>query len=364
MTEGLDVPVALFAFNRPDCLARVLSSVRTARPRLLFVVADGARPTHPEDMSRCKASLALIESIDWPCEIRRRVAEQNLGCDVRLSTGLDWVFGQAAEAIVLEDDIVPDPSFFPWCAAMLHRYRDEPTIMHISGRNELGCWECGNSDHLVARRGSISGWATWARAWFGVDRSFSQNATTQSALEQLTPDPLLAAELAMLLDLLSSGRLTAWDSTWSLGKGLAGGLSVIPPINLVANIGFGWQATHSVDEADVRATLPVGSVARPAAFGTKRVREVDARYDRWSLLLALMTTYRNPALARKLASFPGAVSERSRALAYHLAPFAVPEESIAVLEHLKSVGMSTPRIAALHAELELALSRGEKRGHV
>jgi len=168
----------------------------------------------------------------------------------------------------------------------------------------------------------------------------------------------------MLLDLLSSGRHTAWDSKWSLGKALAGGLSVIPPTNLVVNIGFGPQATHSVDEADLRAALPCGSVARSAAVGTKHAGEIDSRYDRWSLLLGLMTTYRNPAVARKLASFPDAVSERSRVLAYHLAPFAVPEESIAVLEHLRSVGMSTPRMTTLYAELELALNRREKRGHV
>jgi hypothetical protein len=362
MIDGLDVPVALFVFNRPECLARVLSAVRTAQPRRLLVVADGARPEYPEDISNCRASLDLIESVDWPCDIRRHVAEQNLGCDVRLSTGLDWVFGEVTEAIILEDDIVPDPSFFPWCAAMLQRYRDEPAIMHVSGRNELGRWDCGAIDHLVAHRGSISGWATWARAWCRVDRSFTEAAL--SVDERRPLDPLLAAESTMLLDLVSSGALSAWDSKWSLGKALAGGLSIIPPVNLVTNIGFGAGATHSLDEADLRAALPRGSVSPADPFGSKPIGEIDPTYDRWSLLLALMTTYRDPAVARKLAGFAVAIAKTNRAIAHHLAPFANPEESIAVLEHLGSVGMSTPRLAALRAELEITLKRCDDRRRV
>jgi len=366
MTDRFDVPVALFVFNRPDRLARVLSAVRTARPRHLLVVADGARPAHPEDVSKCSAALQLIETIDWPCEIRRCVAEHNLGCDVRLSTGLDWVFGQVAEAIILEDDIVPDPSFFPWCAAMLQRYRDQPEIMHVSGRNELGRWGDAGRDHLIARRGSVWGWATWARAWFGVDRPFRADISPASALDRLAFDPLLAAELHGLLDLATSGRLAAWDSTWSLGKALIGGLSIVSTVNLVVNIGFGAPATRTFDEADLRAAIPSGSVALAGALVDKPEPDYDPTYDRWSLLLKLMASHRNPALARRLAQFPKLYSDprlrSDAAIAYHLAPFAHPEESIAVLEHLNAIGISTRRIGALHAEMSAELNRrGEAR---
>src|SRR5262249_10093644 len=155
MTDQLDVPVAVFAFARPDLLRKVLSSVRTARPRLLLIVTDGPRQGHLEDVTRCKETLKILEAIDWPCETRRCHSERNLGCDLRLTTGLAWIFEQVAEAIILEDDVVPDPSFFPWCATMLHHYRDEPTIMHVAGRNELGSWRQGDGDHFFARRGSI-----------------------------------------------------------------------------------------------------------------------------------------------------------------------------------------------------------------
>jgi hypothetical protein len=368
MSEVPDVPVALFVFARPDLLTKVLAAVRTARPRLLLVVADGPRKTHPQDIANCAATLELIESVDWKCEIRYCVAEQNLGCDARLTTGLDWVFGRVPEAIILEDDLVPDPSFFPWCAAMLRRYRDEPKIMHVSGRNELGRWGSDSSDHLIVRRGSISGWGAWRRAWFGVDREFCANEAVHNALDRLDCEPLLAADLDILLNLATSGHIHAWDITWDLGKALAGGLSVIPPVNLVANVGFDARATRTVDETDLRGTIPSGAITPLAACQDKSIPEIDPTYDRWSLLLLLMATYRNPALARRLARFPKVTSdsrlESARQIAHHLAPFANPEESIAVLEHLNSIGIVTPRIAAIQAELRAELEHRRNPSNV
>ena len=112
MTAARDVPVVVFLFNRPDTLARVVDVLRYVRPRLIWVVADGPRPDYPQDVARCRAARALVESFDWPCRVVRDFAEANMGCSARITSGLDWVFSEVAEAIVLEDDIVPDPSFF------------------------------------------------------------------------------------------------------------------------------------------------------------------------------------------------------------------------------------------------------------
>lgn len=369
MTGQVDVPVALFVFARPNHLANVLAVLRIVQPRLVLVVADGPRETHARDVENCAATLKVIESIDWVCEIRHCISQKNLGCDARLTTGLDWVFSEVKEAIILEDDIVPDPSFFPWCATMLHRYRDEPKIMHISGRNELGRFGRDGTDHLVVRRGSVSGWATWSRAWFGVERKPRSGTAAIKALEDLVHEPLLAADLAMLLDLSTTGRLAAWDVTWSLGKAFSGGLSVIPPINLVSNIGFGVRATRTTDENDLRAAIPSGRIATPTKNDDeKEALEIDPTYDRWALLLLLMAAYRIPSVARRLFKFSKGKSDPRSSLdgqlVHHLLPFDNLQDSIAVLEHLNSIGITTPRINGLLAELRAELSQNQALSHV
>ena len=138
MRASPHVPVILFLFNRPDNLRRVVEVLRRVQPPLIFVIADGPRPNHPDDVARCRAARAVVEHFDWSCRVVRSYADTNMGCTARISSGLNWAFQEVAEAIVLEDDVVPHPTFFAWCTRMLDRYRDEPNVMHVSGRNHLG----------------------------------------------------------------------------------------------------------------------------------------------------------------------------------------------------------------------------------
>ena len=117
------VPVVLFVFNRPEKLRRLLSVLAEVRPTTLLVVADGPRVENADDIVRCGEVRELVAGVDWPCEIVRNYADANLGCDARIASGIDWAFERVGEAILLEDDLVPDPSFFTWCSAMLSRYR-------------------------------------------------------------------------------------------------------------------------------------------------------------------------------------------------------------------------------------------------
>ena len=159
------VPVVLFVFNRPEKLRRLLSVLAEVRPTTLLVVADGPRVENADDTVRCRDVRELLTRVDWPCEIVRHYADENLGCDTRIASGIDWAFEQVEEAILLEDDLVPDPTFFRWCADMLSRYRRVPSVAHVAGRNELGRWDRDGGDHHLVWRGSQSGWATWRRAW-------------------------------------------------------------------------------------------------------------------------------------------------------------------------------------------------------
>ena len=124
----LQTPVVFLIFNRPDTTQRVFSAIAKAKPDTLLVVADGPRPDHPEDVEKCAAAQEVVDRVDWSCDLRRNYAEVNLGCRNRVSSGLDWVFENVDEAIVLEDDCLPHPTFFQFCEELLHRYRHDERI--------------------------------------------------------------------------------------------------------------------------------------------------------------------------------------------------------------------------------------------
>ena len=351
-------PVVLFVFNRPAKLARLLAVLERVRPALLLVVADGPRADHPGDAEACEAVRALVERPAWPCEVRRHYAAANLGCDACIAAGIDWAFEQVEEAIFIEDDLLPDPSFFAWCAAMLARYRGVPgartnPVLQVAGRNELGQWEGTGGDHHLVHRASQWGWASWRSAW----RSFSRidlpgdaaAIAGQAAAGRL--DPLVADHFVMLNRLAEAGEGKAWDYQWTLRQALAGALTVVPPVNLVANAGFGAGATHTRFAPDLRGLLPVFKAPAPVP-GFRA--EPDPRLDRWSLLLDLMATYRDPGMLARLARARGRL--RDHRLSHHLAPFAMPAEALAALRHLRRFATDPAALDPL-----IGLLQGEPR---
>lgn len=133
-------PVLFLVFNRPERTRRVFAAIREARPKQLFVAADGPRPDRPEDRQCCAEVRQLATAVDWPCEVRTLFRTQNLGCGRAVSEAISWFYRNVAEGIVLEDDCCPDPSFFDFCTAMLVRYRGDRRVFKIAGTNPLGHW--------------------------------------------------------------------------------------------------------------------------------------------------------------------------------------------------------------------------------
>lgn len=341
------VPVVLFVFNRPEKLRRLLSILAEVRPTRLLIVADGPRSEDAEDIVRCREVRELVARVDWPCEILRDYADVNLGCHPRVASGMDWAFEQVEEAILLEDDVVPDPSFFRWCGDMLSRYRGNPSVLQVCGRNELGHWDRDGGDHYLIWRGSQWGFATWRHAW-RTARDVAlpgEQKALDLRLARGEIDPLVAEHFGILRTLAAAGGLKAWDTRWSLQRALIGGLSVVPPVNLVAHRGFDDEATHCRNAADLRGLVPVGRAPEPSG-GSKPGPDHDL--DRWSLLIELMSTFRDPVMLRRLSRAPGLVVDPQ--LRHHLAPFAAPAEAMGALRHLRrSVG----RPSALDGLLDL-----------
>lgn len=344
-------PVAIFAFNRPEKVRRLLDILATAKPALLFVVIDGARPDHPDDIGRREEVLRLFEQLAWPCEVRREISEVNLGCDARIASGLDWVYGQVEEAIILEDDLVPHPEFFSWCARLLDRYRDHEAIHCISGRNDLVRWGDEGADHVLMHRGSNWGFATWRRAWQAA-RNVPLPGPDERIAEWLAAgrmDAQVAAHFEWLRTLSAQGFEHGWDTHWELQRALLGGLSAVSTINLVAHVGFDEEATHSHRADNLRAMQPV-EAPRPAR--DSGLPPLDHRLDRWSLFLQLMETCHDPRMARRLARSPALMRDAN--VRHHLRPFAPSADTLDSLRWLHAVGCRSARLDALISAFEPA----------
>jgi hypothetical protein len=256
---ALHTPVAFVIFNRPDTTLRVFETIRAARPATLLVVADGPRPDRPGEADRCAAARAVIDGVDWDCEVLTNFADTNLGCKRRISSGLDWVFSLVEEAIILEDDCVPHPDFFAFCTALLERYRDDERVMMISGTNSLLKLDIPES-YLFSRYFSVWGWATWRRAWknYDVDLKRWEKIGGQEQLKYLFPQRFVVEYLTRSYNAVQSGRIDTWDYQWGFCCLFNNGLSAVPRVNLISNIGAsGTHISPSDAKSDPNLFLPI-----------------------------------------------------------------------------------------------------------
>lgn len=275
MIQQLDTPVVLIIFNRPGTTNHVFERIRQVRPRILLVVADGPRKDKADEPSLCRQARHIVEKVDWPCEVMKNYSEANLGCGTRVATGLDWVFQQVDEAIILEDDCVPDLSFFRFSHELLDRYKYQDRIMQVSGSNFLFGRRSVTCSYYFSRYSLCWGWATWRRAWRLFDFEM------QSWLED--PEQCLRrfdnrSERAFwqrTWDSIAKGGLNVWAGRWALTCFNANGLSAAPTTNLVANVGFGSKATHT--RSRLLAVRPaVGALRFPLVHPATIERNVQA----------------------------------------------------------------------------------------
>src|SRR5258708_7536122 len=163
------VPVLFLIFNRPDLTEVVFAQIKKALPQQLFIAADGPRKDKLADVELCKRSREVVLSnINWPCEVKTLMRKENLGCKIAVSSAINWFFEHVEEGIILEDDTVPDITFFRFCSELLEKYKDDQNVMSISGSNLLGKWSKGSLSYFRGH-GGIWGWATWRRAWRKYD---------------------------------------------------------------------------------------------------------------------------------------------------------------------------------------------------
>ena len=263
-----DISIAYIIFNRPRHTRETFQAIRAARPTRLFIIADGPRPGHPTDAERCKAVREVVAQIDWPCEVQRNYADQNLGLKRRVSSGLDWVFSQVESAIILEDDCLPHPDFFPYCQELLERYKDDERVWTITGNNNQDGKKRSNDAYYFSKYGHCWGWATWRRAWaqYDGDIKFWPEWKLSQDWRDKTPDPHEQSYWIDIFDRIYLKKINSWAYPWMTCLWYHGGLTATPRVNLVTNIGVGPDSTHTLADEDQPGVpvKPLGSITHPS----------------------------------------------------------------------------------------------------
>jgi hypothetical protein len=295
--KRFETPVALFVFNRPDTTRRVFEAIANVRPARLLLVADGPRPGKGGEAEACQQVREIVSRVDWPSEVSTNFAESNLGCKDRMISGLNWVFSLVEEAIILEDDILPDPSFFSFCEAMLSRYRNDSRISMVAGFNIVQDSVRTDSSYFFSHLTHIWGWATWRQSWARYDEKLTNWPAIRDAglLWEIFERAENVKYWTNVFDQMHQGTgPNTWDYQWMYTNLTNHSLSIVPRVNLVENIGFGHKATHTIDES-AKPAVSVHSIELPlthppAVVPLRSMDRIDQR----------LSGFQTPGLAKRI----------------------------------------------------------------
>lgn len=246
----MEVPILLIAWRRPHTLRQVINAIRPIAPNRLFVACDGPCRDRPDQVEKVAATRAVIDSeIDWPCQIERLYSDANQGCSSGPIRAITWFFDHVNEGIILEDDCVPHPDFFPYCANLLERYRHDSRVWCISGNNfQNGDWR-GDGSYYFSRYSHCWGWATWRKCWQHYDANLTKwpDLLASGLMESIFEDPIERQYWSEIFQRTfeKSVEITWWDYQWFFACITRSGLTALPNNNLVSNVGFGEDATHT-----------------------------------------------------------------------------------------------------------------------
>jgi hypothetical protein len=280
-SESFDIPILFLIFNRPDTTEKVFEKIREIRPKNLYVSSDGARENKPGEYEKCEMAKSIIKKVDWECEVNVNFSEINLGCKEGVTKGINWFFENVESGIILEDDCVPDLSFFGFCKVMLEKYRNDKRIMHIGGVNFQDSNKRGNKSYYFSRYCHVWGWATWKDRWqkYDVNMSDYDESMYNKISESLISDKEIISYYKRLFDIVKNNKLDTWDFQWVWTVWKNDGVSIIPNVNLVKNIGFGEEATHTVSTSSKISELSTESIS-DITFND--IIEPDVEADRYT----------------------------------------------------------------------------------
>ena len=243
----LTTPVLFLVFNRPDMTRQVFEAIRQAKPPRLYVGADGPRADKAGEAEKVEQVRRIATQVDWDCEVKNLFREKNLGCRVAVSSAIDWFFKNEEEGIILEDDCLPSQSFFWFCEELLERYRGDMGIMAVSGDNFQKCPARSEFSYYFSRFNHCWGWASWRRAWsyYEKDMQTWPYIRDNDYMQDILLDKTAAKYWSKIFETAYRNKIDSWAYRWTFSCWIQNGLTILPNVNLVSNIGFGEDGTHT-----------------------------------------------------------------------------------------------------------------------
>jgi hypothetical protein len=275
-----ETPVLFIVFNRPDTTKEVFSVIKAIKPKKFYIAADGPRVNREGESEKTELVRKICLNIDWKCDVKTLFSDRNLGCKDAVSSAITWFFENEDKGIILEDDCLPDLSFFAYCEELLEKYKNDSRIMSISGVNFQKENIAGTYSYYFSRYVHVWGWATWRRAWEHYDKEMKlwPDIKKRNILDHLLCDKREKRYWQRFFESTYRGEIDTWDYQWTFSCWMQSGLSVIPVKNLVSNIGFGANATHTKDVTP-EADRPVSSIELPLVHPNHVIR--NARADQF-----------------------------------------------------------------------------------
>ena len=266
-----DVPITVIIFNRPEITKILADVISQVNPDRLFIISDGARKDHAGEEDKVAKCRMIMEDVGRDSEIIKCYSDENMGCDSRIVSGLNFVFSQVDRSIILEDDCIPDISFFRYSKELLEKYKDNDSVMYVSGSNRTHYKM--KTCYTFSYEASTWGWATWSRAW----QHYRDGRTSWEKLKHKNNFRKYMGFIAYrkyckALDVYSTWKTFPWDVAWQMQMMEQNGLGVVPCVNMVKNVGYGEDATHTQMKSSLQE-WKVGEMEFPMVEFSEKVKQ-------------------------------------------------------------------------------------------
>lgn len=271
LIKSIDTPILFLVFNRPETTSQVFDVIRQVKPARLYIAADGPRKERAGEAERVAKVNEIATAVDWDCEVKTLFRDKNLGCKVAVSMAITWFFENEEKGIILENDCLPHPDFFNFCDTLLKKYEAINEVSLITGNNFQDGIKRGDGSYYFSRYSHIWGWASWRRTWeiYDLKLTFWPEWKKSQKWKNRFNDRKERKYWEDVFDRTYANKIDTWDYQLLASLWFNAGLTATSNVNLVSNIGFGPDSTHtsSADSPLARmATNGIDELTHPAAI--------------------------------------------------------------------------------------------------